>query len=109
MTEDKTQNRTAGERFGRWIRVLSCTLVIAFLGAQGIAALPSGTANAHLSNESSNGLNPENPFNYALYCFGNLEVSGGQGHHSTGAIAVGGDATFPDFSFADSKSFIIAL
>jgi len=104
MTEEKTQKRTAGDRFGRWIRVLSCTLVIAFLGAQGIAALPSGAANDHLSNESSSGLNPDNPFNYALFCFGNLEVGGGQGHHSTGAFAIGGDAKFADFSFAASNA-----
>ena len=82
MTEERTHQSTAGNRFGRWIRMLSCTLVVAFLGAQGIAALPSGAANNHLSSEGGSGLNPQNPFNYAVFCFGNLEVGGGQGHHS---------------------------
>ena len=105
MTEEITHQVSAGHRFGRWIRTLSTTLVIAFLGAQGIAALPGGTATNHLSNGNSSVVNPDNPFNYALYCFGNFEIGNGEGHHSLGAFAIGGDAKFQgQYSFAGSNA-----
>ena len=105
MTDEKTQlQATGGRRFGRWVRTLSCTLVIAFLGAQGIAALPNGVFEQHLSRDAGSGLNPQNPFNYVLFTTGDLEIGGGEGHHSTGAMAVGGNATFGSYSFVSDNA-----
>ena len=99
MAEEQTQRSTRVHGLGRWVRVLSCTLTIAFLGAQGIAALPGGRFKKHLSPDANGKLNPQNPFNYVLFCSGDFEVGMGEAHHSTGALAIGGNASFSNYSF----------
>ncbi|MBR3058348.1 MAG: choice-of-anchor A family protein, partial [Clostridiales bacterium] len=101
MTDGQTQQRAhCQSRFGRWAKTVSSTLVLAFLGTQGIAALPSGIATSHLSYDAGSGLNIQNPFNYALYSFGDFTAGEGEGQHSSGALAIGGNANFSNYSFA---------
>ena len=109
MTEDNTHLGTRGTRFGRWIRMLSCTLVVAFLGTQGIAALPFGTATDHMYKAEGSGYSTTNPFNYTLFCFGDASFGVAEGAHSQGAMAIGGNASFYDFSFAGSNAGSLGL